>query len=385
MFRRMTLALAVGAATLGVTAGQASAADVGVTTAKRLVFTANAGEANAVTMTPAGDGVTINDTGAALSNTTYAGTCTLGPDSFTATCPGVLSVSVRLGDMSDALDMSALAQAGVVLAGDGNDLVAGGTGNDRIVGEGGRDTITANGGNDLIKVRGGAIDSVNCGDGADTVDADAADYLDASCETTPTSGGGSGGGSGPGPAQGEAPLPPRNGSGPKPILLPSAPGTPSPVAIPSGKCPTLFKGTGGADRIDGTGKGDRMFGFGGRDILNGLGGNDCLYGGKGSDQLYAGRGSDVIRAGKDADRVYAGTGSDKVYGEKGNDRLYGQNGNDRLNGGKGRDRIYGGRGNDRIDARDGQRDVVRCGSGRDTAKVDRKDRVSGCEKVRRRG
>jgi hypothetical protein len=34
-------------------------------------------------------------------------------------------------------------------------------------------------------------------------------------------------------------------------------------------------------------------------------------------------------------------------------------------------------------ARDNQRDVVDCGPGRDTAYVDRLDRVSGCERVKR--
>jgi Ca2+-binding RTX toxin-like protein len=54
-----------------------------------------------------------------------------------------------------------------------------------------------------------------------------------------------------------------------------------------------------------------------------------------------------------------------------------------LNGGAGTDRLYGGPGNDVLRARDGQRDVVDCGPGRDTAYVDRLDRVSGCETVRK--
>jgi Ca2+-binding RTX toxin-like protein len=45
--------------------------------------------------------------------------------------------------------------------------------------------------------------------------------------------------------------------------------------------------------------------------------------------------------------------------------------------------LDGGAGNDRISARDGERDRVRCGPGRDTAIVDRGDRVKGCEVVKR--
>ena len=67
----------------------------------------------------------------------------------------------------------------------------------------------------------------------------------------------------------------------------------------------------------------------------------------------------------------------------GNDVLYGGRGDDRLDGGPGRDRLFGGPGNDMLRARDGARDVVDCGPGRDTAVIDRFDRVSGCETVRR--
>ena len=45
--------------------------------------------------------------------------------------------------------------------------------------------------------------------------------------------------------------------------------------------------------------------------------------------------------------------------------------------------LNGGTGNDTLFARDGQRDLVLCGPGRDVAYVDRKDKVSGCEVIRR--
>jgi len=76
-------------------------------------------------------------------------------------------------------------------------------------------------------------------------------------------------------------------------------------------------------------------------------------------------------------------GDDKLYGRGGNDTLYGGTGNDLLDGGLGLDRLLGGTGNDTMKARDGRRDIVDCGPGRDTAVVDRRDAVRGCEIVRR--
>jgi uncharacterized repeat protein (TIGR01451 family) len=85
-----------------------------------------------------------------------------------------------------------------------------------------------------------------------------------------------------------------------------------------------------------------------------------------------------------ADLIRAGAGNDWVNGASGNDTLYGGTGNDVLIGGRGHDTLYGGSGNDLLRARDGTRDVVSCGPGRDTALVDKLDRVTGCEVVYRK-
>ena len=64
--------------------------------------------------------------------------------------------------------------------------------------------------------------------------------------------------------------------------------------------------------------------------------------------------------------------------------LAGGRGNDKLNGGPGKDTFSGGAGNDRINARDGTKEKIDCGKGKkDRAKVDKKDRVKHCEKVKR--
>ena len=91
-----------------------------------------------------------------------------------------------------------------------------------------------------------------------------------------------------------------------------------------------------------------------------------------------------VRCGRSADRteLLAGTrAGDRLKGGAGNQRIRGMSGNDRIKAGPGRDCLLGDGGRDRLHAKDGRRDMVRCGRGRDVAIVDRKDRVRRCEKV----
>jgi Ca2+-binding RTX toxin-like protein len=127
----------------------------------------------------------------------------------------------------------------------------------------------------------------------------------------------------------------------------------------------VTSGDGGRDAISGTARGDVLRGLGGDDRLAGRDGRDRLYGGRGRDRLYGGDGGDVLRGGP---------------------------GRDRLAGGRGRDLLRGGSGDDTIRARDGRRDLVSCGPGRDRATLDARDEIVGatdakplgrCETVRR--
>ncbi len=95
-------------------------------------------------------------------------------------------------------------------------------------------------------------------------------------------------------------------------------------------------GTWGADRIEGTRR------------------RDLICGRPGDDRIDAGAGNDYVDAGSGRDTVLAG---------------------------RGRDTVRGGGGSDVILARDGERDVVDCGTETDTAVADRKDVVRGCERV----
>jgi hypothetical protein len=84
-------------------------------------------------------------------------------------------------------------------------------------------------------------------------------------------------------------------------------------------------------------------------------------------------------------RLTGTASADRLTGRAGDDVLRGRAGPDRLSGGAGADRLDGGRGADVLRARDGRRDRVACGSGRDRAIADAADAVAAdCERVGRR-
>jgi hypothetical protein len=62
---------------------------------------------------------------------------------------------------------------------DGNDTITGGDGNDRVTGGAGADAIDGQRGNDAMNAVDGEVDSVACGTGADSVQADASDVIGA--------------------------------------------------------------------------------------------------------------------------------------------------------------------------------------------------------------
>jgi hypothetical protein len=95
--------------------------------------------------------------------------------------------------------------------------------------------------------------------------------------------------------------------------------------------------------------------------------------------------NDRLKGTPNGDTIRGRAAADRVKGLAGNDCLFGDGGADRIVGGAGSDRISGGAGNDVIRAKDGTRDVIRCGAGRDTVVADRSDKVrKDCERVRRR-
>ena len=220
------------------------------------------------------------------------------------------------------------------------------------------------------------------------------------------------------------------------------------VAPAPGRCANTRNGGPQADTLVGTSGGDVMAAGGGNDNVQGVAGDDCIVGDVGVDTLAGGDGADELRGGTEHDVMDGGSGDDQIFGDAGqdtitgadgsdslsggtgfddldggagDDRLLGQadsdalnggDGNDRIEGGDSADRIAGGRGNDvliagaandivtdsggsnRVDAgagadvisvRNGRRDVVSCGAGKDRISADRGDKLKGCEKVRRSG
>ena len=140
----------------------------------------------------------------------------------------------------------------------------------------------------------------------------------------------------------------------------------------------------GNDRVDGDSGRDRVKGNSGRDFLNGDSGDDSVSGGPGNDRGNGGSDDDRVFGGSDNDLLGAGSGDDRVDGDSGRDGVSGGPGDDRVIGGTGRrDRMFGRTGNDRLNAVDNVRDaIVNCGPGRDRARIDFVDPVSGnCEIV----
>ena len=129
---------------------------------------------------------------------------------------------------------------------------------------------------------------------------------------------------------------------------------------------------------------DRVLGGGAADALSGNPGNDRVSAGPGDDRAFGRSGDDGVSGNAGNDRVSAGTGNDRAYGRSGDDGVSGNAGDDRVDGGTGRDRLFGRGGDDLVDARDAGRDVVYCGTGRDTVRADRGDLLRGCERVFRR-
>lgn len=136
-------------------------------------------------------------------------------------------------------------------------------------------------------------------------------------------------------------------------------GSGDPTDAPRGAgCDFPRFGTDAADELNGSGRSDVIFALGSADRVFGRGGNDCLLGGGGGDLLK---------------------------GEAGHDRLTGEGGPDVLIGGPGLNAYDAGKGRDLVKADNGRPELVRCGSGRDRALVDRLDRTRGCERVKQGG
>jgi Ca2+-binding RTX toxin-like protein len=93
------------------------------------------------------------------------------------------------------------------------------------------------------------------------------------------------------------------------------------------------------------------------------------------------RRADVLDGTPGPDVICAFAGNDVIRGRGGDDVVYAGSGKDRIAPGGGKDTVSAGPGDDRISARDGRRDRIDGGRGRDRATVDRKlDKVTRVER-----
>ena len=127
-------------------------------------------------------------------------------------------------------------------------------------------------------------------------------------------------------------------------------------------------------------------------LRGGLQGPVSFVAGGGNDDVTAGPGNDIIHGGGGNDRLFGEAGHDQVFGDAGNDKVQGDNGSDKVDGGAGTDELYGGIAScsvfcssdpDVLLARDGERDLLNCGGGADTAQVDQLDVVAFCASIDR--
>ena len=120
------------------------------------------------------------------------------------------------------------------------------------------------------------------------------------------------------------------------------------------------------------------------DVLEGRGGNDRLSGEGGNDLVSGGDGNDTLNGGAGPDTVQGGNGNDTMTASVGGDSFSGGAGDDTMEGGTSIDRFIGGAGADSADARDGNAELVDCGTEVDFADVDLRDNVAdSCENVDR--
>jgi hypothetical protein len=106
-----------------------------------------------------------------------------------------------------------------------------------------------------------------------------------------------------------------------------------------------------------------------------------VAGGEGNDTLTGSAGFYSLTFGwRDRLLLLGEAGADRLRGAAGHDSLSGGPGPDQIAGGGGSDRMDGGRGDDRLLGMDAASDTIRCGSGRDSARLDGFDLPRECER-----
>ncbi|MCL5777231.1 S8 family serine peptidase [Limibaculum sp. FT325] len=277
-----------------------------------------------------------------------------------------------VGDDSDESVVGS-SQADTIETGGGNDIVLAGAGNDRIDAGDGRDTVDAGAGDDIV-IDGdglgvlGAADSLDGGDGVDTLIAIAAWTTAATFDLALGSLS-----SGTGLVQAIRNFENVTVSGSARVIGTNGANTIT-ATEDFASAGNLIEAGGGADTVVAAGGDDEIHGGGGNDRIWAGAGNDRLFGDDGNDTFFADRGHDWIDGGAGNDVIWGGLGNDTMFGDDGDDVLRGNGGADLLDGGAGNDRFFGGPGHDTLlgGADDdmlegiGGNDLIEGGEGNDT-------------------
>lgn len=332
-----------------------------------------------------------------------------GPDDVSAVLPS-WKVRIDAGDGNDEVFVQAAAAYASLGAGeDGfaggaqNDHVDGGPDDDHLVGDDGNDTFWPGAGDDVVLTGASGVNTVHASPGADHMDfngsAAAVSYRNRIAGVQVIDDGAANDG--------------RAGEHDNVLNAGS-------LSVAGGIGDDYLTGTPGVDQLDGGAGDDAMWGLGGNDVVYGRAGDDLANTGGGFDTIDVGTGNDMVLAGLQSDDVTCGSGRDRIsyadhftsgvvaslagggmvgeadvvtgcedlvgtggndtlsgnelanviLGGGGNDSVSGLAGDDRIEGGPGKDTLDGGSGDDRIEAKDGYADVVRGGTGTDTARLD---------------
>jgi len=155
---------------------------------RKLRYDAAPGEANRLSVTQAGQIVTLTDPGASGMQIAKDDTdCTVvSPTEARCVVPiEAFEIDAQLADGND--ETTAVATSPVVglkaHGGDGDDVLTGGAGPDKLDGGAGKDTFAAGDGDDVVAAHDGVLETVACGAGNDTGEADLEDEVAADCET----------------------------------------------------------------------------------------------------------------------------------------------------------------------------------------------------------
>lgn len=360
-----------------------------------LIFEATAGEANRVSVAPAGEDASgriryaLRDTAAGI--TAGAG-CSGGPGPgeeiicvlsrsrpasgcnrlFCADYGRRVSLSFALGDGDDEIDTTTLGPDGgdglfeVSLdGGDGGDRISSGETLDSIAPGPGADRVSSGAGDDSAEIAEASADGpdlVDLGAGFDRVSyLDALSPIQVSLDDLANDG-----------AADEFDNVIATewvyGGAAADLLI----GNDRETTVSQGGFAEILDGARGADVIMGNGGDDYLYGGG----IQPLSGDDSVSGGAGDDVILSGDGEDEVDAGAGRDLITLGSGSDRASGGGGRDEIGGGGGGDRLRGGDGADKLFAG-----SRFTDTDRDRVNCGRGSDQARAEPRDVVRACERV----